>query len=398
MGASRSERCLSPPKPAHIDGITSLLWRSPEEYSQRHALRNHGSRREKAPTPLLIAVEHASPEAVRWLLQEGADANQRHSDIGLKGSALYIAISKNRLNIAEILRRGGADLDLPDTNGAPIIDMAIQSQDNIRALQWFLKHGADATCTNSVLSTPLHIAARIRKNASTMMDMLVGAGADVNARNKRGNTPTYNALSWGHVDNIRHLITLGAEVNIQNSDGDTPLHAYVESELALSCAHILFSASADPTARNNNNKTFADLARSQMPRPVLCSQSESGWCVAARSVAGGLGPGDGVVRLVALGGSGARAVVIGDDGEAAGGNLSGAGGEGHAGGPASNPPEAILADSSVPSAEYSEIGTSTVTSAPPRHRPSQIPPETAPAAALRRRVTHQRAQRRAMAR
>lgn len=53
------------------------------------------------------------------------------------------------------------------------------------------------------------------------IDMLIKHGADVNARNFKGNTPLMFAASFDDIDYANKLIKNGADINIANLDGDT---------------------------------------------------------------------------------------------------------------------------------------------------------------------------------
>ena len=62
-----------------------------------------------------------------------------------------------------------------------------------------------------------------------MADLLINAGADVNAKNNDGCTPLYDTVvCWEEtkrrVDFARFLIAKGAEVRVRNKFGETPLH------------------------------------------------------------------------------------------------------------------------------------------------------------------------------
>ena len=63
---------------------------------------------------------------------------------------------------------------------------------------------------------------------------LLDNGADVNAKDKIGNTPLHYTAGWGHKDVAalliaELLIAKGADVNDKNNDGDTPLHIAVKN-------------------------------------------------------------------------------------------------------------------------------------------------------------------------
>jgi ankyrin repeat protein len=82
---------------------------------------------------------------------------------------------------------------------------------------------------------------------------LVAAGADVNARDKHGNTPLKYASAEPVPDAVRKLIELGADVNLGDDRGFTPLHCaaahgfYAE---AVEMAEALLARGADVNARS----------------------------------------------------------------------------------------------------------------------------------------------------
>ena len=83
--------------------------------------------------------------------------------------------------------------------------------------------------------TPLHIA--VTNGKSVMVQMLVDAGAAVNAKNTHGNTPLYTILHaqiartqaqytdllTDITDDVSVLIAAGAAVNAENDSRNTPI-------------------------------------------------------------------------------------------------------------------------------------------------------------------------------
>jgi len=71
--------------------------------------------------------------------------------------------------------------------------------------------------------TLLHIAAAIR--ALEDIDVLVSAGADMNAVGDLGYTPLHHAAMRGHIDTVKKLLELGADPSIKNEYGEDAIQA-----------------------------------------------------------------------------------------------------------------------------------------------------------------------------
>lgn len=74
-----------------------------------------------------------------------------------------------------------------------------------------------------------------------------------------GETPLIAAVSGGHVSVVRELINFGANVNKPAEDGTTPLMKAAELG-NLEVVGMLLAAGADPSVRNSELKTAADIA------------------------------------------------------------------------------------------------------------------------------------------
>ncbi|VDN29268.1 unnamed protein product, partial [Dibothriocephalus latus] len=70
--------------------------------------------------------------------------------------------------------------------------------------------------------TPLHLAAQNGHKQTARI--LLYFGADVNARNKYGDTPLHTATRYGHIGIVRILLNVRADVTATNANYDTPLH------------------------------------------------------------------------------------------------------------------------------------------------------------------------------
>lgn len=84
---------------------------------------------------------------------------------------------------------------------------------------------------------PLKVAA-VRGDVRAI-DLLVRAGAEINARNEDGYTALHHAVSQRHLPAVQRLVELGASVDAVTDDGSTPLqkaeiHKYDEIVAFLS--------------------------------------------------------------------------------------------------------------------------------------------------------------------
>jgi ankyrin repeat protein len=61
--------------------------------------------------------------------------------------------------------------------------------------------------------------------------LLLDKGADINAQDlEKGATPLHHAASWGRTEVLSILIARGADLNLKNKAGQTPLRAAVTNE------------------------------------------------------------------------------------------------------------------------------------------------------------------------
>jgi ankyrin repeat protein len=83
--------------------------------------------------------------------------------------------------------------------------------------------------------------------------LLAQAGADVNARDGRGNTPLHRSYS---VDIDRELLKLGADVNARNHNGETPIFTNLNNESIV----LFIRHGADLSIRNNQGEDVVQAA------------------------------------------------------------------------------------------------------------------------------------------
>jgi ankyrin repeat protein len=100
-------------------------------------------------------------------------------------------------------------------------------------------------------STLLHHAAGF--GSLDVMALLVDAGADVNAKNRRGSTP----LHWAIDDEakVRLLLSRGASVNAKQVEGRTPLYQAASLGNGFAIVRLLLNQGADSNLAMSNGRT-----------------------------------------------------------------------------------------------------------------------------------------------
>ena len=91
-----------------------------------------------------------------------------------------------------------------------------------------LSRGADVKGHSPTVGiTPLHVAARL--GSPEVCQLLLDAGANINACTQVGTAPLHEAAEHGKLDVIDLLISAGATIGMEDSEGDTPLQMAVAS-------------------------------------------------------------------------------------------------------------------------------------------------------------------------
>ncbi|XP_039820792.1 potassium channel KOR2-like isoform X2 [Panicum virgatum] len=132
-------------------------------------------------TALHVAALRGYEDIVRFLIQSGADVNSIDK---FGNSPLLLALKSGHDRITSLLVKHGAALNLEDAGGYLC---RVATDGRIGLLNRLLRFGVDPNCKNYDRRTPLHIAAA--EGLHLVASMLIGFGADVQAKDRWGNTP-----------------------------------------------------------------------------------------------------------------------------------------------------------------------------------------------------------------
>lgn len=172
-------------------------------------------------TPLHIAAIVSNLPAAKSLLAAGADVNARNQ----RGdSPLHLAVAKGDRAMVALLLAAGAAVDVANQDGNTPLHVAAMLGD-AALVEQLLAAGARADARNKDGNTPAHLAAWKGHEAA-----LRALGGAVNGANQDGNTPLHFASLRGHKAAVEVLIGAGAALEAKNKDGATALQLATEAD------------------------------------------------------------------------------------------------------------------------------------------------------------------------
>ena len=129
-------------------GILSLLL----EHGAKVDMRDESGR-----TPLYLASEFGQLKAGQVLLDRGADIKARSPKSDYCWTPLFRAVLNRHFEYSRMLLKRGAVIDAPDCDSETVLHMAVRWGDT-QAVQFLLEHGADVNVRNKDGQTPVQIA------------------------------------------------------------------------------------------------------------------------------------------------------------------------------------------------------------------------------------------------
>ncbi|KAF1314484.1 Ankyrin-like protein, partial [Globisporangium splendens] len=210
-------------------------------------------------TPLHCAVASGQINAVRWLLDHGADPNAKSKSSYWSERIPPLFVAESSEIVTMLLEAGANHLEIPDPgrmNTLTVLQLAYL-RGNIPVAREIEKWGGD------VALTPLHEAAAA--NDVSAVRKLLRKGADPNCLGEHGycglyrRTPLHWAAINGAVDAVEILLEACADPNFQDSQGRSPLH-WAARMNRVDVVKVLLEKGADPHLRDDADMT-----------PLLCA-------------------------------------------------------------------------------------------------------------------------------
>ena len=141
------------------------------------------------------------------------------------------------------------DMFAPHSAGLSLIFHVVRDADSDTSiLDAFLTAGASATVTDTSLNTPLHCVTH-----RSFAEILIKHGADVHAKNTKGQTPLYTAWMSKHFEVAQLLMLRGAEVSEVTQD-----RHWISLMSTATNTYPFWNADWDPPSRLQMTEFFLD--------------------------------------------------------------------------------------------------------------------------------------------
>ena len=237
--------------------------------------------------PLMIACERKFRDIATVLLKRGADANVSKD----KQTPLKLASANGDAMLVKKLLSYGADVNQMQNTSDTALHVAVDRSRNVgneafvKVVQTLLKSGAEINARNDKGETPLYLVCKPTddKVNVNIVQILLEHGSDPNtcptyvcsSSWSRDNVlpPLSAAASFGNNELVMLLIQFGARLNHNDNLGRTALHFAIDNDVFLytgrlqsttksdpSTAEILLSAGADANVVDNTGVSPLYLA------------------------------------------------------------------------------------------------------------------------------------------
>lgn len=203
-----------------------------------------------AESPVADAAEQNDVQAVRALLQQGADVNAPQSD-GL--TALHWAAMHDNAEMVGVLRYAGANLrPLTRVGGYTPLHLAAR-EGHTAVARALLAAGASTDVMTTTGVTALHFAAMA--NSAEVVTALVEHGADPNVPDAyQGRTPLIFAASGDAVDAISALLAAGADPSAQTDLKDYTKRSERDDDDQARRTRVRRAQSGEPPAEGRGGR------------------------------------------------------------------------------------------------------------------------------------------------
>lgn len=165
-------------------------------------------------TPLMMAASNDKTKIIAYLLEKGAEVNQKNNG----WTALIEAADEGSLPSMKLLLEAGAEVNYYWGQDTPTAITMAASEGKLKCLKLLLEYGADINGIGKSLP-PIHIA--VAEDKRSIIDYLISQKINIDEKDSEGRTALMYAASEGKNYGVKKLLKAGADKSVLDFNGLT---------------------------------------------------------------------------------------------------------------------------------------------------------------------------------
>ena len=219
-------------------------------------------------TPLMVACKFSDAFIIGLLIRYKADVKMKDNN---NDTAIHYIMHRKEIddNIVKILEKLIKKINIDEQNNQGVTPLMMACKFlTLDIVGFLLRNDADVNAKDKEGNTPMHYALH-NHNSSILKALLTKDNS--NAKNNQGVTLLMVACGFANIndnstklygDTITQLLDAGADVNVKDKEGNTPMHYAVRntnSDTIMNIITILKTYKVELNAQNNNLETPLDI-------------------------------------------------------------------------------------------------------------------------------------------
>ncbi|KAL8906512.1 MAG: hypothetical protein Q9207_001998 [Kuettlingeria erythrocarpa] len=177
-----------------------------------------------------------------------------HSQMG--ANALFVAVEREHLAVAQALISAGLAVDATDSIGQTSLHRATRRESEA-LIRLLLHNGAEVDRKDDKGRTAW--SANVKHCSEPILRLFIEAGADPCVKGHDGITELYEAAAKGEAEYVKKLLLSGTDPSIATQYDWTPLH-WAANNGNINCVQLLIEAGANVSAVSDQGTTPLDMA------------------------------------------------------------------------------------------------------------------------------------------